>query len=87
MFIVVNHTIYEPNTFMNIVQQNTVLPEGLTLHGYYPAPNFERATCLWEAQDISEVQDFLDRAFGSIVKNDYMVVNEEAAIGLPAHIF
>jgi hypothetical protein len=43
-------------------------------------------TCVWEASNAGELQDFLDNLFGNVVKNVCYEVNEKIAYGLPQKV-
>jgi hypothetical protein len=42
-----------------------------------------RAVCLWDAESVEAVDNFLTEAFGDIVRNECYSVKTEVAIGLP----
>jgi hypothetical protein len=59
------------------------LPGSLKLHGVYPATNGKTGTCLWEANTVQEVQQFLDKNAGKYAKNMCYEVDTEKSMGLP----
>ena len=86
MFIVVNHTIPDPDVFWGVVRRNDPIPTNLTLHAVYPSTDMMRAVCIWEAEDVDAVNNFLAETFGNLTLNEVLIVNEELAIGLPREI-
>jgi len=42
-----------------------------------------RAVCVWDAESIDPVNEFLESNFGDVCRNEYFGVNAEAAVGLP----
>ena len=40
-------------------------------------------TCLWEADNVQDVQEFLDKNAGQFAKNFCYEVNVEQSVGLP----
>lgn len=84
MFIVVCHHYGEPedfNAFFDLATKQPI-PMHIVLHGVYPATDRRHAFCLWEAEDQRQVQDFLERAFGRLSRNEYMEINEAMSLGL-----
>ena len=82
MFIVVNHAISNPEQFWALAKAMTV-PPPLRLHSVYPSTDGAKGTCLWEAQSVDAVKQFVDGATREFSKNDYMVVESKNALGLP----
>ena len=84
MLIIAHHNVTDPEGFWNAAEQVTKnLPANLKLHGVYPATDGKTGTCLWEAQTVEEVQEFLDKNAGSFAKNFCYEVNVEKALNLP----
>ncbi|HLG41521.1 MAG TPA: hypothetical protein VI461_17705 [Chitinophagaceae bacterium] len=85
MLIIAHHNISNPEKFWNAAKEITnQLPANLKLHGVYPAKDQKTGTCLWEANTVQEVQQFLDKHTGSLAKNFCYEVNVKDAVGLPA---
>jgi hypothetical protein len=82
MYIVVNHSISNPERFWGLAKAMTV-PAPLKLHSVFPSADGAKGTCLWEAQSVDAVKQFVDGATNAFSKNDYMLVQSENAIGLP----
>ena len=82
MYIVVNHAISNPEKFWGLARAMRV-PAPLRLHSVFPSTDGVRGTCLWEAQSVDAVKQFVDGATNAFSNNDYMAVEAGSAIGLP----
>jgi hypothetical protein len=89
MHVGVQHTITNPQQWeqtteklKSAVEQNRI-PQGLKGLMYLPSADGRRAVCLWEAQSVETLRNFLDREIGTAARNDYFQINSEAAFGLP----
>jgi len=82
MYIVVNHAISNPEKFWGLAKAMTV-PAPLKLHSVFPSTDGARGTCLWEAQSVDAVRQFVDGATNAFSRNDYMAVEAGNAVGLP----
>jgi len=82
MYIVVNHAISNPEKFWGLAKAMAV-PAPLKLHSVFPSTDGARGTCLWEAQSVDAVKQFVDGATNAFSKNDYMAVETGSAMGLP----
>ena len=84
MYIIVNHYIKAPQNFWALVKEKAnSIPSHLTFHSTFPSKDLMKAVCVWEAESIDAVRDFLDETFGDFSRNDYFEVNAGAAMGLP----
>jgi len=84
MLVIANHNINDPEGFWSAAKEvTTQLPAGLKLHAVYPAANGKTGVCLWEANTVQEVQQFLDKNAGKYAKNSCYEVDKEKAMGLP----
>jgi hypothetical protein len=84
MLVIAHHHISDPENFWSKAEEVTKdLPAGLKVLGVYPAMDGKTGTCLWEAENVQDVQLFLDEHAGSYAKNYTYELNEEKAIGLP----
>ena len=89
MHVSVHHTITDPQKWeqvtknmMAMVEQGRV-PQGLKGVMYLPGTDGRKADCVWEAESLDKLKDFLDREIGTAARNDYFQINTEAAFGLP----
>jgi len=84
MFISVKHNISNPTEFWGIAQKALPnLPKGIKLHSSYPIADMSTAFCLWEADSLEGFKKYLEAQVGHVSKNDYYVIEEQFAIGLP----
>ena len=84
MFITVKHDISNPQEFWSLAEKSIPnLPAGIKLHSSYPTADMATAFCLWEADTLDGFKNFLESAVGHVSKNDYYVIDEKVAIGLP----
>jgi DNA polymerase/3'-5' exonuclease PolX len=59
------------------------LPQGLKPLMYLPGTDGRKADCLWEAQSLDALKNFLNPQIGTAASNDYFQIKSEAAFGLP----
>ena len=84
MLIIAHHNISDPESFWNAAKEVTKnLPANLRLHSVYPAADGKTGTCIWEAETVEEVQQFLDNNAGKYAKNFCYEVNVKDSMGLP----
>ena len=84
MIFAVKHTISNPEEFWKVAKEQTQnLPTPLKLHGIYPSKDTKSGTCLWEANNVQEVQQYLDKYEGKFAKNFCYEVNVKESVGLP----
>ncbi|WP_276503278.1 hypothetical protein [Terrimonas pollutisoli] len=86
MLIIAHHTnINDPQAFWAKAQEVIpAAPAGTKIHAVYPAQDGKTGTCVWEADTVKEVQQFLDKEAGDMATNFCYEVNEAVAIGAPA---
>ena len=89
MHVSVHHNIKDPQKWSQITQKMTTaveqgqLPQGLKGLMYLPSADGRKADCLWEAQSVDTLRNFLDGQIGSAATNEYIPINSQAAFGLP----
>ena len=84
MFVIAHHFVQEPEEFWASAQQViSSIPSSLKLHSVFPSEDLKTGTCIWEAANAGEVQEFLDNILGKMAKNVCYEVKEEIAMGLP----
>jgi hypothetical protein len=84
MLIIAHHNVSKPEEFWGAAKEITKnLPGTLKLHGVYPSTDTRSGTCLWEANSVQEVQQFLDKKTGQLAKNFCYEVNVKESMGLP----
>lgn len=85
MLIIAHHHISDPEAFWSAAEETTKdLPAGLKVIGVYPSQDAKMGTCLWEAEDVQQVQQFLDKNAGQFAENFCYEVNVEKSLGLPS---
>ena len=82
MYIVANHTISNPEKFWGLAK-STPVPAPLKLHCVFPSTDGAKGTCLWEAQSVDAVKQFVETLTSAVARNDYMVVESVNPMGLP----
>ena len=85
MFVAVQHTITNPESFWSAADMAT-LPPGLKLHHTFPAPDGGRAVCVWEAATVEAVRDFLEPAVGSASRNEYFQIENREGMATPSKL-
>jgi hypothetical protein len=86
MFIVVHHTITDPETAFargeNLLAGNGA-PPGVRVREFYPSREKADVFCLWEGNSLGDVRDYVDATLGESSRNAYFEVDAEIARGLP----
>jgi hypothetical protein len=85
MYVLVQHTITEPDAFWNAADPSA-LPPALKLHHTFPTHDGSHAVCLWEADSPKTVQDFLEPNLGRFSRNEYFAVENREGVALPSGI-
>jgi hypothetical protein len=67
---------------MSMMEQHR-LPSGLKPLEYLPGVDGRNAGCVWEAESLGVLGQFMVRETVGAARNAYFEVNVEAAIGLP----
>jgi len=90
MHAVIRHSINDPakweqvtRNIMSMIEQGR-LPKGVKPLEYLPSVDGRKADCVWEAETLDALRQFLDRETGTAARNEYFEVNTSAAIGLPS---
>jgi hypothetical protein len=84
MKIVAQHRIIDPERFLTEAEEVVGgAPPGVQLQQSFPSQDTSVAVCLWEADSIDAVREYLDPASEGIAENTYFEVDAEHAIGLP----
>ena len=82
MYVVVNHTIHNPETAFPrgarmIAGEGT--PEGVRVLQFYPARDGSAVACLWESGSVQDVQKYVDESLGDSATNHCFEVDAEQA--------
>lgn len=85
MLVIAHHKISNPKEFWGTAEKVTQnLPATLKVLGIYPSQDQKAGTCLWEANNVQEVQQFLDKHTQGYAENFCYQVNVKESIGLPS---
>jgi hypothetical protein len=60
VFIVIEHTITNPDVFFGLAQNVAEAPSGINALQFCPSVSNDRAVCLWEAKSVDAVKGFLE---------------------------
>jgi hypothetical protein len=58
-------------------------PPGVQGRQFFPSTDHTAAVCLWEADSIDTLRDYIDPAAAGANENKYFEVDTEYAMGLP----
>jgi hypothetical protein len=85
MNIVVQHRITDPEKFFSMDAQEVAGggPPGVQGRQFFPSTDHSMAVCLWEADSIAALRDYLDPALAGVSENKYFEVDGDRAMGLP----
>ena len=82
MKIGVIHRISDPQAAQENGQPLFEQHEGVRLLQFCPSQDFKTATCIWEADSVDAVRDWVDPTLGDASEQTYFEVNTEQAVGL-----
>jgi len=86
MFIVVHHTIADPERAFargeNLLAGNGA-PPAVRVREFYPSRDKADVYCLWEGTSLEQVRDYVDATMGHTSEQAYFEVDAEIARGLP----
>jgi hypothetical protein len=85
MHIVAQHRVTDPEKFFSMSGEEVAenAPSGVELRQVLPSDDRSAAVCLWEADSIDKVRDYVDPATEGASENTYFEINTEYAMGLP----
>jgi hypothetical protein len=85
MNIVAQHRIIDPEKFSSMDAQAVADggPPGVELRQFFPPQDASAAICLWEADSLDAVRNYVDPATAGVTENSYFEVDEQRAMGLP----
>jgi hypothetical protein len=92
MYVVVQHQIKDPQTAFargERLVKNEGAPAGVRGLQFYPSMDGGAVTCLWEADSVEAIQEYVDSTLGDSSLNTCYQVDAEQAfaerpLGLPA---
>ena len=83
MYIVVEHTITNPDVFFGLASRVAEAPAGINAIQFFPSMGKDRAVCLWEAKSVDALKGFFDPLTAPSSRNIYYAVDSTKAMGLP----
>lgn len=84
MKIGVIHEIDDPETFAERGEAMLGdIPDGIESRQFCPAEDGTAATCVWEAESVDELSEFIDPSLGDASSQEYFQINEDQGFGLP----
>lgn len=87
MYVVAKHRIKDAERFLSLAQLAAEqAPQGVYGRQFCPSRDRTEAVCLWEADSVETVKDYLDSLAGEASENEYFQVGIEHAIGMPEPI-
>lgn len=84
MYTVVQHQIKRPETAFGRGQKlmkNEGAPSGARVIQFYPSQDGSAVTCLWEAESVDSIQDYVDSVLGDSSDNICYAVDVTKAFG------
>ena len=84
MYVIAHHRVIDSEKFFADpagVAKNA--PAGVHARQFCPGQDRTEAVCLWEADSIDAVSDYLDAITVGVAENTYFEVAEELSLGLP----
>lgn len=88
MYVVVHHRVFDREKFLVTDPQDIRgnAPPGAQVFYFLPASDASAADCLWEADSLETLRDYLDPATRGISENTYFEVDASHAKGMPAAV-
>jgi hypothetical protein len=86
MYVVVHHQIKDAQTAFSRgrdLLEGTGAPPGARALQFYPSQDQSAVSCLWEADSVDAVQQYVDSTLGDSSENSCFEVDTEQARGLP----
>jgi hypothetical protein len=85
MYLVVHHRVTDRERFLatdpKVIGDGA--PAGVQVHQFLPAQDASAADCLWKAESLDALRDYLDPATRGFCENTYFEVDSNSALGLP----
>lgn len=88
MYVLIHHKIKDIEAFWEILEreekEGEAPPAGITPYPvFYPTTDDQNAFCMYKADSLDTLRNYVDSGLGESSENTYFVVNEEVAQGLP----
>jgi hypothetical protein len=82
-FCIYHREISDWNRFNDLGNELSQAPANLKSLAYFPNRDHKSAICLWYADSLQSLRNYLDQKCSGVCRNDYFEVDEQAARGLP----
>jgi hypothetical protein len=88
MYLVVHHRVTDRERSLRTDPKaiGDGAPAGVRVHHFLPATDASAADCLWEADSLAALRDYLDPATRGFCENTYFEVDSTSAMGLPPRV-
>jgi hypothetical protein len=89
MYVAVVHKVKDPQALLSRGEglgDPSNAPAGVTPRQFCPSKDLSVATCVWEADSVDVVRDYVDGTLGDSSEQSYFEINTEYAQGLPEPI-
>lgn len=84
MFVLIHHEIHDPAIFWSTAEEAiATIPDDLLLHTTISAADGTCATCVWEANSVARVREFVETALGAFATNRYAEAENREGVTLP----
>ena len=86
MYVAVIHRVKDPQAMLSRGEglgDPSNAPQGIVPRQFCPSRDLSAATCVWEADSLDTVRDYVDGTLGDSSEQSYFEINEEFAQGLP----
>ncbi len=83
MFVVVEHTITNPDVFFKLAKRVGEAPSEIKALQFFPSVSKDRAVCVWQADSVDALKGFLEPLSAQSSRNTYYAVDGTKAMGLP----
>jgi hypothetical protein len=84
MFVGIQHRISDADAMLSRSEKLAEnAPPGVRAHQFYLSKDRTLATCIWEADSVQAVREYIDGIQGDSSENTYFEVDPQASAGLP----
>jgi hypothetical protein len=86
MYVAIVHQVQDAQAFLSRgepLDDPSNAPPGVVPRQFCPSKDLSMATCVWEADSLDAVRDYIDSTLGHSSDNTYFEINSEYALGLP----
>ncbi len=85
MYILVQHTVSDPEGFWNSTDP-ALLPPAFRLLQTFPTRDGTHAACIWEAASVDALRGMLEPLVGPYSRNEYFEVENREGVALPSGV-